>query len=203
MALNFPSSPTNGQKYTYNSVTYYYDSGNTSWTTSYIANPSIDLTPANNWANAVGTSGNNYVNTTFYTATNGAAAFAKANSANLLASNVVIVYVIDGGGSAITTGEKGYIEVPFPCSINNVTIMLDQSGSINVVIQKAAYANFPPVAANTINGSGFTVSTATKNQIQSSVITTTSIAAGDILGFNVASATTATRATVSIKATKT
>lgn len=50
-ALDFPSSPTNGQQYTLNGITYYYDAVTTGWLTTYVASPIIDFTSANNWAN--------------------------------------------------------------------------------------------------------------------------------------------------------
>ncbi|GAI77252.1 unnamed protein product, partial [marine sediment metagenome] len=49
---------------------------------------------------------------------------------------VTITFIIDGGGSAITTGEKGHLRIPFACTINRVTMLADQSGSIVVDIWK-------------------------------------------------------------------
>jgi len=37
-----------------------------------------------------------------------------------------ITFIIDGGGSAITTGIKGALEIPFACTINRVTLLADQ-----------------------------------------------------------------------------
>jgi len=47
-----------------------------------------------------------------------------------------IIFIIDGGASAITTGEKGHLEIPFACTIQQVTMLADQSGSIVVDIWK-------------------------------------------------------------------
>jgi hypothetical protein len=115
-----------------------------------------------------------------------------------------ITYVIDGGGSAITTGFKGVLEVPFGCTINRVTTLADQSGSIVVDIWKDTYANYPPVVADTITASAKpTLSSAIKAQDSTLTGWTTSIAAGDILGFNVDSITTCTRVTISLRVSKT
>lgn len=119
-------------------------------------------------------------------------------------SNVAdITFIIDGGGSAITTGEKGHLEIPFACTIQQVTTLADQSGSIVVDIWKDTYANFPPTDADSITASAPpTLSTAQKAQDSTLTGWTTSIAAGDILAFNVDSAATITRVTISLKVAK-
>ncbi len=115
-----------------------------------------------------------------------------------------ITFVIDGGGSAITTGIKGDLEIPFNCTINRATLLADQSGSIVVDIWKDTYANYPPTVADTITASAKpTISTATKSQDATLTGWTTSITAGDTLRFNVDSITTVTRVTLSLKVTKT
>lgn len=110
-----------------------------------------------------------------------------------------IEVVIDGGGSAITTGVKGYLEVPFDCVITAWRIVSDVSGSIVVDVWKDTYANFPPVLADTITASAKpTLSTAQKNQDTTLTGWTTSLTDGDWLAFNVDSATTVTRVTLSL-----
>lgn len=115
-----------------------------------------------------------------------------------------ITFIIDGGGSAITTGQKGHLEIPFECTINQVTMLADQSGSIVVDIWKDTYANFPPDNADSITASAPpTITTAQKSQDSTLTGWTTAITAGDILAFNVDSCTTITRVTISLKVTKT
>jgi len=114
-----------------------------------------------------------------------------------------INFVIDGGEAEITTGIKGDIEIPFSCTINQVTLLADQSGSIVVDIWKDTYANFPPTDADTITASAVpTISTAVKSQDGTLTGWTTSITAGDILRFNVDSVTTCERVTLSLKITR-
>ena len=116
----------------------------------------------------------------------------------------VIEFVIDGGGAALTTGVKAYLEIPFGCTINRVTMLADVSGSAVVDIWNDTYANYPPTDADTITASAVpTISTATKSQDSTLTGWTTTITAGDILAFNVDSATTITKLTVSLKVTRT
>lgn len=108
--------------------------------------------------------------------------------------------VIDGGGSAITTGIKGDLAVPITCAIQSVTMLADQSGSIVVDIWKDTYANYPPTVADTITASAKpTITTATKSQDATLTGWTTAVTAGDTIRFNVDSVTTITRLTLSLK----
>ena len=114
-------------------------------------------------------------------------------------SAVTVNFIIDGGGSAITTGIKGDIVIDFGCNIQSVTMLADQSGSIVVDIWKDTYSNFPPDDDDTITGGAEpTIAAATKSQDTSLVGWETAIASGDILRFNVDSAATVTRVTVSL-----
>jgi len=114
--------------------------------------------------------------------------------------NASLTFVIDGGGSAITTGQKGHLEIPFACTIQQVTMLADQSGSIVVDIWKDTYANFPPTDADSITASAPpTISSAQKSQDSTLTGWTKSISSGDILAFNVDSCTTITRVTISLK----
>jgi hypothetical protein len=55
-----------------------------------------------------------------------------------------LAFIIDGGGSAITTGEKGHLEVPFTCNLQQVSLLADQSGSIKIDIWRDTYDHYPP-----------------------------------------------------------
>jgi hypothetical protein len=115
---------------------------------------------------------------------------------------VSITFIIDGGGAAITTGSKGYLEIPFNCTITGWTILADKSGSIVVDVKKCTYSAFPTTSS--IAGSEKpTLSSAQKAQDLSLTTWTTSIANGDILEFVVDSVATVTRVTLSIRATRT
>lgn len=115
-----------------------------------------------------------------------------------------IEFVIDGGGSAITTGVKGDIEIPYNCTITRVTMLADQTGSAVVNLWVDTYANFPPTVADKITASAPpTISSASKSQDTTLTGWTTSLTSGSILRYNVDSASTVTRVTVSLKVTRT
>lgn len=142
----------------------------------------------------------------------GSAATAAAGSATVIGTGTGLVdaleFVIDGGGSALTTGMKGYLEVPYACTISQATLLADQSGSVVVDIFRSTYSAFAPpthpVSGDKLTASAPpTISSATKSQDATLTGWTTSLAAGDVLGFNVNSATTVTRVTCSLKVTRT
>lgn len=115
-----------------------------------------------------------------------------------------LTFIIDGGGLAITTGQKGHLEIPFACTIKQVTMLADQSGSIVVDIWKDTYANFPPTDVDSITASAPpTISSSQKSQDSTLTGWTKSISSGDILAFNVDSCATITRVTISLKVEKT
>lgn len=121
-------------------------------------------------------------------------------SASVVNSTTTLNFIIDGGGSAITTGIKGDIVVDFAATIKAATLLADQSGDIVVDIWKDTYANFPPTDADSITASAPpTLSSATKDQDTTLTGWTTAIAAGDVLRINVDSAATVTLVTLSLE----
>jgi hypothetical protein len=116
----------------------------------------------------------------------------------------VLNYMIDGAGSEIADGAKGVVRLPdWAGTINRVTLLADQSGSIVVDIWKDAYANYPPDNADSItSATPPTISGAIKSEDATLSSWTTSFSAGDILRFNVDSCTTITWCVVSIYVTR-
>jgi hypothetical protein len=111
--------------------------------------------------------------------------------------------VVDGAGASITTGLKGYLIAPFACTITGWTMIADQAGSAVVDIWKTSYAGAPPLVANTITGSALpTLSTAQKATSTTLTGWTVAVATGDVLAFNVNSAATVTKLSLSLAATK-
>lgn len=111
--------------------------------------------------------------------------------------------IINGNGSAITTGVAADLYVPFTCTITAVTMLADQSGSIVVDIWKDILANYPPTIADTITASAKpTISAATNSQDTTLTGWTTTITAGDTLRFNVDSASTVTRVVLTLTVTR-
>jgi len=115
-------------------------------------------------------------------------------------------FIIDGGGSVITTGQKGYLRVDFAGTIQENTLLADQSGSIVVNIWKCTYAQFDAGATHPVVGDKITASapptiaTATKSNDATLTGWTTTFAAGDVFAFNVDSVTTIERVTLALKA---
>lgn len=116
----------------------------------------------------------------------------------------VIGITIDGGGSAITTGVKGYVNCPYAGTIASATLVSDQTGSIVIDVWKLAFSTSAlPTVTNTITASALpTLSSAKGAQDTTLTGWTTSVSAGDTFGFNVNSAATLTRATLTLKIKK-
>lgn len=108
---------------------------------------------------------------------------------------------VDGAGSAITTGNKGYVVVPYGGTITGWTLIADQSGSCVIDVWKAA--GTIPALSDSITGTE--KPTLASQQINSDINLTTwtsSVSPGDIFAFNVDSASTLTRVNLSIYITK-
>lgn len=108
---------------------------------------------------------------------------------------------VDGGGSEITTGVKGYIRCPVGGTLDSWTILADQSGAIKFDVWKDTFANFPPTNADSITNAHEPEITASGTNAEDTDITdwtTTTVTAGDVIGFNVDSCTSITRATLQL-----
>lgn len=109
----------------------------------------------------------------------------------------------DKTGAALATGIKGDLYCPFAFTINEVTLLADQSGSIVIDIWRDTYANYPPTVADSITASAKpTISAAVKSQDATLTGWTTSIPAGSTLRFNIDSAATITRCNLTLKVTR-
>ena len=118
------------------------------------------------------------------------------------AKTSAFVYIIDGGGSAITTGSKGFLQIPAAYTITGWTLVADQAGSAVIDVRKSTYSGFP--TNSSICAADLpTLSAVQKNQNLSAGTWTTAVTAGDILEFIVNSATTVTKLSLTIVATKT
>ena len=123
---------------------------------------------------------------------------------NIAYLTTAIEFIIDGGGSVISTGEKGHIEIPVAGTITSARLLADQSGSIVIDVWKDTYANFPPVNGDSITASAPpTITTDTDSEDTTLTGWTKTVAVGDILAYNVDSVTSITRVTLSLGITKT
>lgn len=109
--------------------------------------------------------------------------------------------VIDGGGSTPTTGSKGFIQVPFAGTITGWTLIADTSGSASITVKKSTFAAFP---TNSSIVASAPPALSSQQNATSTTLTgwTTAVAAGDILEFVLASATTLKRLVLELQITR-
>lgn len=108
---------------------------------------------------------------------------------------------IDGAGSAITTGDKGSISIPYNATLNNVTMIADVSGVCIIDIFKSNFSTYP-TSSSICSTSLPTISGAIKSVDASLAGWDTNIQSGDILDFQVLSASNITKLNLTIGATK-
>lgn len=114
------------------------------------------------------------------------------------------VFVIDGGGVAITPGLGPDLIAPFTGEIEEAVVLTDVSGSIVIDVWKDTYANAPPVVGDSITASAKpTVSSSTKSSNTTLTGWTKTFSAGDVFRVNVDSATTVKRVTLVLKVKRT
>jgi len=102
-----------------------------------------------------------------------------------LTSPITIAW--DGQGGFITTGLTRYFVAPYACTITGWSIVAEgTSPTCTIDVWKIASGTSLPTVLNTITGTALP-DLNTGNVIRSSTLTgwTTSIAAGDILAFNI------------------
>lgn len=109
---------------------------------------------------------------------------------------------IDGGGSAIPTGDLNFFPTAaFACTIDRIDVSGYPSGSITVDIWKRAGAI--PTSAQKISASApATLSSSQLNQNGSLTGWTTAVASGDVFGGTVATAATVERVAIQIRCTE-
>lgn len=110
---------------------------------------------------------------------------------------------IDGAGSTITTGIKGFIRIPVNGQIVKVTILSTDpsitSGSIVIDIWKDLYANYNPTSADTITSlTPPTITSDIKSEDAQLVGWNKTIEAGDVFGFSVVTVSSFKRITLII-----
>ena len=113
-------------------------------------------------------------------------------------STHIVGATFDGGGSPPTVGSVGYFVCQFSGTIDQWSIIADQSGSAVVDVWKAAGSI--PVNADSIAGSEKPTLSAAQLASDTSLSTwTTTVAAGDVFGFEIESVSTCTRLTVEVR----
>lgn len=104
---------------------------------------------------------------------------------------------VDGGGSVLTTGTKGYIEVPYSGTIIEWKIIADVSGSVVFDVWKLNAAI--PTNSNSITASAKPTLTSSQRATSTTLTGwTTGVSANDVFAFEIESATTVTKATLTL-----
>jgi len=116
----------------------------------------------------------------------------------------IVGITIDGAGSEITAGLKGFVRVPYSGTLTSWTLLADQSGDIKIDVWKCVYADAPPTDADSItNGHEPELSGAEKGEdTDLSDWTSVAVTAGDVIGFSVDSVTALTRVVLEIEITR-
>lgn len=109
---------------------------------------------------------------------------------------------IDGGGSVPGTGTKGFIRIPYACTITGWTILADQSGSCSIGVKKSTYAGFP-TTSSIVASAPPNLSSQQNNTSTTLTGWTTTINAGDVLEFDLNSVTTCQRITLELQLSRT
>lgn len=125
----------------------------------------------------------------------------------LSADTFTIPFIIDGGGSVITTGSQGGFYIPFGYTLIEWTMAsidpLTISGSIVVDLWTDTQANFPPTVADSITASAKpTITTDTKAQSSTLTGWTINQAAGRWIYANVDSVTSLKKVALNLKCIK-
>lgn len=126
----------------------------------------------------------------------GAACFFDSNSATVTHS---IGATFDGAGSALTTGTKAYVTVPYACTIQAWNITVD-TGTITIDAWKKATGTAIPTISDSITASA-TPAISTGTALHSTTLTswTTSVSANDIFAFDITAVSSATKASLTLQ----
>jgi hypothetical protein len=105
---------------------------------------------------------------------------------------------VDGAGSALTTGTKGYVTIPIAGTITRWTILSTDAsatiGNCKMDVYADVYANYPPTSGDSIIGSGTypELSSARANTDATVDWTSVTLNVGDVVGFAIHSGVTPT-----------
>lgn len=107
-------------------------------------------------------------------------------------------------GATPSLGQVGsYVTVPYACTITAVNITVN-SGTLTFKVWKVATGTAAPTSSNSINTSGISISTGTNLRTTTLTdFTTTTVAANDIIAFEITAVSGATIGSVSLELTTT
>jgi hypothetical protein len=113
----------------------------------------------------------------------------------------VVGITIDGSLSVPATGTKGFFQVPYSGTITGWTLLADQSGSAVLTVKKSTYAG-SPTTSSIVASAPPTLSS--QQNATSTTLTgwTTTVTAGDVLEYDLTSASALTRLTLELQITR-
>jgi hypothetical protein len=120
-----------------------------------------------------------------------------ANAPTSLTTGTAMI-TVDGGGSVPATGVKGFVQVPYSGTITGWTLVADVSGSASFTIKKSTFAGFPTTTSIVASA---LPALSSQQSATSTILTgwTTTITAGDILEFDLTTASAVNRLTLQLK----
>lgn len=110
-----------------------------------------------------------------------------------------LLVVVDGLGNPIATGVKGDSVIDFQAVIKGWTLVADVTGDVEIDIWKSDFASFPPTSGGSITGTN-PPTLIGQSSARDTVLDgwTTTVNAGDVLRFNVDSASAVTQVTLAL-----
>lgn len=103
---------------------------------------------------------------------------------------------VDGGGVLPATGSQGFVTIPYDCTIDHWYMAGNVSGSAVIDVKRSG--------SSIVGGGGNKPTLSSQSSANAAVSgwTSTSVAAGDIIEFNLNSASTLTRVNLVLKVTR-
>jgi hypothetical protein len=129
-----------------------------------------------------------------------------SGSLSATAHTIDLNYIIDGGSATLVTGIRPVVRLPRNCTVTAARAYADQNGSIQIDVLRTTHSDYDmpsthPVAGDSIIGAGtdITISSADKYEDTSLDWDDVTLQAGDLIAFNVISATTIRKVTISLE----
>ncbi|MBD3260092.1 MAG: hypothetical protein GF334_00140 [Candidatus Altiarchaeales archaeon] len=116
----------------------------------------------------------------------------------------VINFVVEGGSSAVSSGTKGNLTMPFDLQLNDWRVMAEETGTIYFNIYEGTYNDYPPSTKMHAGMTGPHIISGIKNQdLDISDWSSTSLSRGGLLRVEVDGSQSITNATLSFNFNKT
>ena len=122
--------------------------------------------------------------------------FLSIHDMPLAASTRRVGVTVDAGASVISTGIKGYVRCPLTGQFSAWSLVADQAGDLVFDVWVHSWGTLPTDSDSITGGNGPTLSSAAMASDTTLSGWTKPVNAGDVIAFNVDSASTVTRVTL-------